>query len=448
MSATSNSNWWEFSIDPETRGTEIATSDTGLKQVNPKVADGRHLLDYHTYLGLGKLLDCQVPGSMVPDERCFIITHQLFELTFKQMIFDLSVISETLKQLLQVPDEEFHTRCTTSSTTSVEAFWQPALTAAGRFKYSSKVLLPAFIGFLANTEGKDETFASVEFQRFRSYVPPASGFQSAQYRLIQRALGKANLLSVRLFPAAEYWKNYEGKDEDAPASVVDSVILRKDAEVASPSEDSPLQRTALLDQHVHRVLERLDQVSNYSETGSHVSGIRYIFQNDVERAVENFRHVLSGHRSQQERAGKKPAEADEKDRGAEAIFRRDLEVAVKAENERRTSLKAARRGAFYLHYMSPSGSLALVLNRLVSADSALHGKHEESFISLHFRLAADRIRDLYLRAKQVGEVEPPSGTGGGGVPYLGHMRKNLIPLFPALVAYLGLEDTSTFSWVE
>lgn len=38
--------------------------------------------------------------------------------------------------------------------------------------------------------------------------------------------------------------------------------------------------------------------------------------------------------------------------------------------------------------------------------------------------------------------------GAGGVPYLGHARKDLIPLFPALIAYLDLEDSPTFSWVE
>jgi len=32
--------------------------------------------------------------------------------------------------------------------------------------------------------------------------------------------------------------------------------------------------------------------------------------------------------------------------------------------------------------------------------------------------------------------------------HLGHVRKNLIPLFPALIAYRGLEDSSIFSWVE
>ena len=58
------------------------------------------------------------------------------------------------------------------------------------------------------------------------------------------------------------------------------------------------------------------------------------------------------------------------------------------------------------------------------------------------------MQDILEYARQTGRPEPTLGTGGGGVPYLGHARKNLIPLFPALIAYLDLEDSPTFSWVE
>jgi hypothetical protein len=130
------------------------------------------------------------------------------------------------------------------------------------------------------------------------------------------------------------------------------------------------------------------------------------------------------------------------------MFRESFEAAVAAENARRESLKAARIGAFHLHYIAPRSHLAQVLNRLKSTDSALHGRQDDSFISLHYRLARETMQDLYEYARQIGEPEPPGGTGGGGVPYLGHARKNLIPLFPALIAYLDLEDSPTFSWVE
>lgn len=440
MSTNADANWWQFSLDAQIRRTKIKGGVNGLEEVNPILPDGRRLLDYHTYIGLEKLLSCQVPSSMIPDERCFIITHQLFELVFKLMVFDLTVVAETLRQLLEIPfDGSFHSLCTTSAANST--FWQPALTASGRIKYSSRVLLPTFIGYLA----KDETFSSLEFYCFRDYLPPASGFQSAQFRLIQRALGKANLLGVKLFPAAEYWKNYESQDDQRPMRVIDPVILREDTQIADPPTDSRSAHTASLDEYAHQVLERL---SKFGGIEPDTANIRLITENEIEQAIDSFRRILSSHRSQQERAGKKPADADEKDRAADSIFRESLERAVQAENERRALMKLARTGAFYLHYIAPRSHLAQVLNHLVSADSALHGRQEDSFISLHYRLARERIQDIVEYAKQVGEPEPPSGTGGGGVPYLGHMRKNLIPLFPALIAYLDLEDSPTFSWIE
>lgn len=438
MDLTNDANWWQFSIHPERRGDTITAGAAGMREVNPLLPDGRRLLDYHTYIGLDRLLSCQAPGSMVPDERVFIITHQLFELAFKQMIFDLSVVSATLTQLLDLGDaEEFHSLCTQSD----DGFWLPALTASGRLRYAAETLLPSLSGLLA----VPETFSSLEFRKFRPNLQPASGFQSAQFRLIQRALGKWGLLALRIFPAQEYWKNYEAADDRGPARVTDPVILRDDAAIADPGPDSPLALAAALDHRAHRVLERL---AGLDSTGTGTTEIPSISRHDLEAAVEEFRRILAGQRSLQDRAGIMPPDAGEKDRAAEAMFRHDLEAAVRTENERRTALLSARAGALYLHNIAPGGHLALVLNRIVATDTALHGKQEGSFISLHLRLVAERIRDLYGYAREAGEAQPPRGTGGGGVPYLGYVSKYLIPLFPALIAYLNLEDATVFSRVE
>jgi tryptophan 2,3-dioxygenase len=433
MDPSNDANWWQFSIDSERRGDRITAGPAGLREVNPTLPDGRRLIDYHTYIGLDRLLSCQVPGSMVPDERVFIVTHQLFELAFKQMIFDLSVISATLAHLIDLGDAaRFYSLCTTTD----DRFWLPALTASGRLRYAGTTLLPSLCGLLASSEGKDETFSSLEFRKFRPNLQPASGFQSAQFRLIQRALGKGGLLAVRLFPAQEYWKNYEAADDRGPARVTDPVILRDDASIADPESDSLLAPAAGLDECAHQLLERLAGVGSRRTSTPEIPAIS---NDDLEAAALAFHSILSGQRSLQERAGTKPPDAAEKDRAAEAIFRRDLEEAVRKENERRGTLLTARSGAFHLHDIAPQGSLALVLNRIVAADAALHGKQEGSFLSLHFRMVAERIRDLYGYAREAGEAEPPRGTGGGGVPYLGYVSRNLIPLFPALVAYQGLE---------
>lgn len=434
MDPTSDANWWYFSIDPQQRGNRIVTGPGGRREVNPALPDGRHLLDYQTYIGLEKLLSCQTPTSLVPDERAFIVTHQFFELAFKLMIFDLGVVAATLTHLLQLPNgKTFDDLCCGRD----EVFWRPALTASGRLAYNAASLLPALTGFLSSAENREQTFSSREFSSFRPNLQPASGFQSAQFRLIQRALGKAGLLGVRLFPAQEYWRNYEAVADRGPVRVIDPVILRHDAVIAEPAPDSPLAPVAGLDDCAHHLLDRLAGVDK-SRAGN--SGIPLLPGSALERAVVEFQRMLDSQRRQQERAGAKPADAAAQDQTATAIFRHDLEVAFVGENERRAALSGACAGARRLRELAPESCLGLVLQRIVSTDTALHGKQEESFLSRHFQLAAQRIRDLHGFARQAGAPAPPSGTGGGGVPYLGQMRMNLIPLFPALVAWRETES--------
>jgi hypothetical protein len=202
---------------------------------------------------------------------------------------------------------------------------------------------------------------------------------------------------------------------------------------------------AHLDDIAHQVLGRLGQ---FGSDVSEVPPIRAIHGTDVEQASEGFRRILASRRSEQDRLGTRPADSPDADARAEREFRESFEAAVRAENARRGSLGSARVGAFHLHYIAPRSHLAQVLNRVKSTDSAMHGKQDDSFISLHYRLARETMQDILEHARRTGKPEPTLGTGGGGVPYLGHSRKNLVPLFPALIAYLDLEDSPTFSWVE
>jgi tryptophan 2,3-dioxygenase len=345
------------------------------------------------------------------------------------MIFDLSVVAATMADLLRIPDQgKFLERCCGRDA----SFWLPAMTASGRLVYTASTLLPVLIGFLSSAENRDEIFSSREFGRFRPNLHPASGFQSAQFRLIQRALGKAGLLGVRLFPPHEYWRNYENKTDQGPARVIDPMILRDDAAVADPPPDSPLASAAGIDTCAHCLLDRL---ADSGKSGAETFAIPSLSRMDLERAIEEFERTLGGHRSLQELAGYRPDDAEEKDREATAVFRHDLENAFNTENRRRAALHRARAGAVRLREIAPESSLALVLNRIVATDTALHDKQAGSFLSLHLHLVARRIRDLYELARQAGEAQPPRGTGGGGIPYLRQMSVNLVPLFPALIAY-------------
>lgn len=440
MNFEDNANWWCFSIEPENRTHKILNGDSGLREVNAPGEGGRHGLGYSEYLELDKLLSCQVPSSRVPDERCFVITHQIFELMFKLMIFDLSVVSNTLRRMLTLKNDQlFLSTCTS---TADDQIWAPALTASSRIKYASRIMAPAVLGYLSPKNPEEETFSSQEFSGFREYLPPASGFQTAQFRLIQVAFGKKPLLEVKLFDATEYSRNYHGHDSTpGPTSVVDPLILRRDSGVVQPAESSPLAACADLDSAAHEVLARLAVVA-----AAHIEKasceVRRIDESQIAAAVASFHNMALG------RLGKKDARNEEQANRATTTFRESLQTAVETENRRRETLVLARLGALYLHHMAPESFLGTILGRLVSADIALHGDQEGSFLSGHQQLARSRIHDLEKLSRQSGGSAPSIGTGGGGVAYLGMMQKRLLPLFPALIGFRDLDDVPGFSWLS
>src|SRR5205807_8591155 len=106
------------------------------------------------------------------------------------MVFDLIVVAVMFQQLLGMNVKELLRLCLRCNRTD-EEFWRPALTASGRVKFSSKEVLPLLMSYLGKDKEKDEIFSSIEFYHFRNNLAPASGFQTAQFRLIQRAFGKA-----------------------------------------------------------------------------------------------------------------------------------------------------------------------------------------------------------------------------------------------------------------
>lgn len=434
MVSKADKNWWAFSIDSESRASHPVF--TGDMAVNPPLSDGRRLLDYHCYLGLDKLLHCQVPSSMIPDERIFIITHQMFELTFKQMIFDLAVIASTIANLMLVQGGSRELLRASQDQDS----WHPALTASARLEFSAKEVIPILSRYLGKGRDKGETFSSIEFGGFRTHLAPASGFQTAQFRLIQRALGKTNLLRIRIFPGEEYWRNYANK-EDGLIRVVDPLVLGKDASVVFPrKKNSPLALVADLDNLVHKLLARFQDLADATPQDQMLDEIR---EYHVAKIGEEFSRFLTRRRKVQMRMNALPKDAAERDAKAVDILMRDLKREIRRENLRRKSFNAARAGFLNLSRVAPRSPLEEVIANLISTDDSLHSPTKaESFLSLHLKLAGERISDLERDAERRGEAAPFSGTGGGGIPYLHYMSKYLIPLFPALVACRQLNGQS------
>ena len=407
--------WWAFALDPDARADPDANRQRGadgVPLVNPPGPDGRLGLDYAGYLGLDALLGAGTPATTVPDERAFVVVHQLCEVVFKQMTFDLAVVTATFERLLELPADDRAALALAEGEvdqeTEAAAVWRPAITASNRLRHAARRILPPIMELMGRSGDDDVLFSRTEFGHFRAALEPSSGFQAAQLRLIQRALGKAPLLDLRVFPGETYGRHYTGSP-CGHVALADPLVLQGGAEMASPPPDHPAAQSARLDQAAHALLATIPALGPDLPPPP---GIRRIHADDVARAVDRFRATL----------GAASAEAT----AATDAFRADLERAAQAENERRDGLGAARQGAYTLQVRAPRSALAHVLSRITALDDALHAPSDGTFLSVHRRTVRRHVAD-------------GSGTGGGGMPYLVTSQRYLLPLFPALVAWQDLE---------
>ena len=114
-------------------------------------------VDYWHYIGVDSLLNLQHPRTNVPDEMIFIIYHQITELYFKLTLWEIDQIL-TRENL----DGKF-------------------LTA--RLKRMTSYFTNLTHSFEIMVDGMEPE----QFLKFRLSLLPASGFQSAQYRMIELA---------------------------------------------------------------------------------------------------------------------------------------------------------------------------------------------------------------------------------------------------------------------
>jgi tryptophan 2,3-dioxygenase len=126
-------------------------------------------LYYGSYLQLDKLLGAQTlestkAGGTVHDEMLFIVVHQAYELWFKQIIWEIDDVRRIFDQ-----------------TRVDEADMGTAVARLRRIVEIQKLLLQQ-ISVL-------ETMTPLDFLDFRDFLFPASGFQSAQFRVVENKLG-------------------------------------------------------------------------------------------------------------------------------------------------------------------------------------------------------------------------------------------------------------------
>lgn len=124
---------------------------------------------YGEYLCLEKLLDCQhleskKYGPPAHDEMLFIITHQAYELWFKQIVHELKAVADVFN------DQKVE-----------ETEMGRVIHLLSRIKTIQKVLLEQ-IDII-------ETMTPLDFLEFRDLLVPASGFQSIQFKQVEILLG-------------------------------------------------------------------------------------------------------------------------------------------------------------------------------------------------------------------------------------------------------------------
>lgn len=112
-------------------------------------------LTYWDYIHLDTLLSLQNPKTQFPDEKVFIVYHQITELYFNLILWEIEQIAA--KEAME------------------EKFFVERLTRIVRYFQ----MLENSFGVMVDGMEKEQ------FLKFRMSLLPASGFQSAQYRLIE-----------------------------------------------------------------------------------------------------------------------------------------------------------------------------------------------------------------------------------------------------------------------
>ncbi|NXL72160.1 T23O dioxygenase, partial [Leptocoma aspasia] len=151
-------------------------------------------LMYGEYLQLDKILNAQElesekKGKKIHDEHLFIVTHQAYELWFKQILWEMDSV-RVIFQNGHVRDERNMLK---------------VITRMNRISLILKLLVEQFSVL--------ETMSALDFFDFRYYLSPASGFQSLQFRLLENKIGVPQSLRVP-YNRRHYRDNFKGQDHE------------------------------------------------------------------------------------------------------------------------------------------------------------------------------------------------------------------------------------------
>ena len=114
-------------------------------------------ITYWDYIQTDALLNLQIQRTTLPDENVFIMYHQVNELLFKMILWEVNQICHTINP--------------------ATAFFTERLSRISRY----------FNMLTTSFDIMGDGMEVSQYMKFRNTLTPASGFQSAQYRLIEFA---------------------------------------------------------------------------------------------------------------------------------------------------------------------------------------------------------------------------------------------------------------------
>ncbi len=137
-------------------------------------------ITYWDYIQTDALLNLQTQRTVLPDEMVFIMYHQVNELLFKMILWEINQLAHTT-----VPEPEYFTE---------------------KLRRISRYFDMLTTSFDIMGDGMEVD----QYMKFRNTLTPASGFQSAQYRLIEfTSTDLINLIDFRYRSTIDRNTSYE-----------------------------------------------------------------------------------------------------------------------------------------------------------------------------------------------------------------------------------------------
>lgn len=183
-------------------------------------------LTYWDYIHLDTLLSLQIPRTFFPDEEIFIMYHQITELYFKLIIHEQKQIIDDKGQTAEFFTQRIH-----------------------RINNYLKALISSFEIMINGMERE-------QFLNYRMSLLPASGFQSAQYRMIE-------LYATPLENLVHHTVRDQFSSNDSLDDLYENIYWKKGATDSKTGE-----KTLTLKQFEYRYTPRFMRIANEVKTST------------------------------------------------------------------------------------------------------------------------------------------------------------------------------------